>query len=304
MPDVYHLGVNFTENFIQIVELKKHGNKNYVSCLDEIESDIDFNSDILDLIRKPNSAFSIVENVSKLLKRNKLNSKHISVSLSASSLFMIHLPIDSRLDELELKEHLDWEISNLFPGEPSSSFNIATCPLNSSHGIKNILVVVIRKEIVNFFKYLFNQFNLDAVVFDIDHFAVIKALVMNYPEIVNENIVLIGYRNGYLDYSVLENGSLVDYKFKKLLGGENHYSNLSSQILSFVDRNIVSSWFLYGKAIRHDLVTSLRNHLSGVRVESINPFRRLDIDSNLNRRQELMMDRLYFTPAVGLAIKN
>jgi Tfp pilus assembly PilM family ATPase len=305
MSALYQIGVNFTGNQIQLAEIKFDRNQYYLSRLDEIESDIDFhNPELSEIISNPELAFKIVKDLSKIIKRNNLSAVKASIALSAASIFIITIPIDECTTGKDLREHLEWELSNFFPGEPVSVFNIGTYPLKSEDGIKNILLVVVRKDVILFLKNIFNRLNIETMVFDIDHFAAIQSLSKNYPQSMNDTTILLGMRNNFIDFSILENGTLIKYNGRRLGHEKLSYSNAADQLISLVNNNNGKVWYLFGKDVKEGLIGELRSRIPHVKIEILNPFRTLELSSSLPRRQELMLDRLYFAPAVGIAYRH
>ena len=109
-----HVGLNITENKLQLIEVVDKSNKFYLENVDEetFPELLSFQSS--DFIYILQTAFD------NLNQRNHLQSKKVSIALPADLFRIFSFPLETPVDEIKLREQIEWEFSMLFP---TLSFN-------------------------------------------------------------------------------------------------------------------------------------------------------------------------------------
>ena len=208
----YLLGIDFSGYYIRLIEVKRQDGNLTVSNIDQIKTEVDFHDPLLyEMISDPDIALHIVSNLSKMLGRNSIKAKKVSVTLSAASSLLLTIPLDSNLTPEQKRESLLWEISNYYPSLSPENFNVATYSLSDNSSPGNHILVAVNKEIVLFIKNILAGLGFATQQFDIDHFAALKSTVSRALEMDRRNYCLIGYRGNYLDIGKVQDSSLSVY---------------------------------------------------------------------------------------------
>jgi len=308
MPsDSHFVGLDLADGTIRLIEIKHSSKGKILSQLGEITTDINFESvEFSTYLRDSTFTAKFTELISTLLKRNHIKAKEAAVALNSAQAFITQLPVDSHLSRSELYEHLHWELSNYYPDESSDSFTIATHFVKRLNGAREILLVAVRREIINFLKTVFSQCDLHLRIIDIDHFAAEHALRDNYLDIATMDVALFGLKAHHLDVSVISKSKFLFYRHCRLENiTEAHYF-ITREIATIQEKLsavALDNIFLYGNEVNNELCVSLSQMLN-LPVEQMNPFRSLAVSGALKNSEAVRTTFYKFAPSAGLALRT
>jgi Tfp pilus assembly PilM family ATPase len=301
MKNQCHLGINFSERFFQIAELERQNGKYFIKCLDEIENKLEYNpEEMADLIYRPDFIYEVISNLKEILSRNNITSRNASLALDSNSFYINVFPVDPALNDIEIQEHLQWEISVIFPFSSPDSFHIISSVLTETGTSKELLVVVIRKDVVKFFKEIFKKLELKMSLFEVDHFAAISSYFFNYPELSIDEINLMKMNDSIFEICTIDSGKV--NKFIKIRLEEK--SQLKTRLQGIYNNGSQNRLYLFGREVDDPSNKNNKRNILGMDFEICNPFRKLEISPELPRRQEFMLNRSSFAAPVGLALRK
>ena len=113
-----HAGFNITGDKIQIVEIDYKETDFSLENVDE-----EFYTEILDLSFSETKIINILQNTfNELILRKPLQTDYVSFSFPNNYFKIFQLPVDSGITSSDLKDHLKWEVSVLYPDYDPDSF--------------------------------------------------------------------------------------------------------------------------------------------------------------------------------------
>lgn len=149
-----------------------------------------------------------VTNIIKNLVSNlDIKTKNVATSISGHSVIVknISLPV---MAENELEESIKWEAEQYIPFEIDDvniDFHIwGENPEDKSQ--MNVLLVAAKQDIINDYTKVIKEAGLNAVVMDVDSFALENMFEMNYPYNEDEVIALVDIGASILNMNILKNG--------------------------------------------------------------------------------------------------
>ena len=294
--------MDFSGNYIKLVEVNNSYKKFILNKIDYVKTEIDFcNPRLYETVIDPDVAFQIVGKMTELLKRNKIYSKKVSVSLSASATLVLTLPIDKDLPADKIKEYLLWEVSNYYPNKEPNDFNISHYTLNQGADVNTVLLVAINREIINFIKGMFSDLSLEVVQINIDHFAALKVTIAKAIERNRENYSLVGFRGDYLDI-----GKIINYSFSKYSGAfislkDDDYLNTMK---SFLRTKIDEPCYFYGEQFTKTIIDSIVNDFNIKYYTILDPFQNVEVPRAIDIKKTFNLNLSDFAFAIGSVINN
>ncbi|MEW6616184.1 MAG: type IV pilus assembly protein PilM [Thermodesulfobacteriota bacterium] len=154
---------------------------------------------------------SAVTNIIKNLVSNlDIKTKNVATSISGHSVIIknISLPV---MSENELEESIKWEAEQYIPFE-IDDVNIDFQILGENPEDKtqmNVLLVAAKQDIINDYIKVIKEAGLNAVVMDVDSFALENMFEINYPYNEGEVIALVDIGASILNMTILKNGMSV-----------------------------------------------------------------------------------------------
>jgi Tfp pilus assembly PilM family ATPase len=308
MPSENHyVGLDLADGKMRVVEIRHSSKGRVLSHLDEIKTDINFESeDFCSNLKNQDFVDRFAGQISTYFSQSNITSKEISVALSSSQAFITELPLDSRLSKSEISEHLQWEISNYYPDLPAESFVIGTWFLRELNMAKEMLIVAVQREIVDFLKSVFAECGCRLRILDIDHFAAEHALKENYLDLAQMDVALFGLKSRHLDVSVISKGEFL-YYHRALFGPGTEAQYFIIREIATIQEKLsyvgLDKVFLYGNDVNSELCDSSSEMLR-VPFEPVNPFRNLVIAQPLEASYAIKKYFWAFAPSTGLALRT
>lgn len=131
-----------------------------------------------------------------------------------------------------------------------------------------------------------------------------KTLIVNYPEILDHDIVLFGLRDAGIDASLIHNGEMTDYRTFPYDGEQYPDQHILTYLkyLKQKDNSTPAALLLYGAEVTKDLVLSLRKETGIKQTLPLNVFRKVRGADKLNT--PLVREGYRFAAAIGLALRG
>ena len=303
MRSSYYSGISFYKGQIQLAELD-HGRKKTVTVLNERTSAVDLSRDAKFSADHPQLHTFIYE-LEEMIKENKVHSKTVSFALPTEPLLMSVIPLDASLHGQGLTSHLQWEFEQYYPTVPIKDYIVSAYPIpGPSKGVKQAFLVGVQRGTIAFLKRAAAELRLQVHLIDIDHFSVEKTLRHCHPELLEDEILLIGVRGNGIDVSMVSQGQYVDYRaytmqhaddLKNAIADYRQYLEQKESIES------INKIVLYG----YDVTAQTINHIQ--RETGISTMV-LDAMNNLTPSKKLydvyVKDNSRFSAAIGLALRT
>ena len=169
---------------------------------------------------------AVSDAVRRLLRRLKVQTKRVAVSLSGHAVIVKKIVLPS-MPEAELQDSIQWEARQHIPFD-SNDVNLDYQVMESSPGAgggdRDVLLVAAKKDSVQDYVSVVSQAGCDTQVVDIDAFAVQNAYEINYGIHPTQVVVLVDVGASTINLNVVQGGESV-FTRDVALGG-NTYSEV------------------------------------------------------------------------------
>lgn len=294
----YMLGISISDTVVQAVEIRREGSIVTLLALDEWENTVQ-----ADETRRPAGGVQQFEDsLAAFLKVNKVKARQASVAVDTASLFITTLPFDEGLSQTEMKDQVNWELSQYFPGEDPKVFisDLHKMSLLPDAQRSNYLSVSARRAYVQTISRVLAKLNLELDVLDADHFSAETALRVNYPDTRRRYLALVGIKENRLDASYLRNGNLEGYSYAPVRSNQDIVDEVGRISR---ESNGIFSITAYGPYLDKELLVRIRRG-STLLVEALNPLRHVNVSDTLRLAEHLSGPSYRFASTVGVALRQ
>ncbi len=299
------VGLSFLQNKIQLAEVE-HAKNLTVTCLAERETAMDFTTAGTTLNASHPQLANFVAELRDLLKQNRIIPTALSFALPPEPMFIAIIPADPALKGGEWTEHLQWETSQYLPGVSPKEFILDShrLPLEGS-GAPQAFMVAVRKGMVAFLQKVAAELKSRMHIVDVDQFSTEKALITNYPEILEHDIVLFCLRPTGLDASLIHHGQMTDYRSFPSDGTADPRRSITTYLKYVKERyraNQPAALLLHGAEVTQNLVVALRGETGIKQTVALNAVRKLQVSDKIYKPYVKESQR--FAAAIGLALRT
>ncbi len=304
------LGVSFSSNRISYTELVLDSG---IPVLEHVESsgvDFDFESDLSVYKSNQKALANISDEIQQYFNKRNLNYSSVSLSIGTSQAFLITLPVDLSEGRQSINSKVYWELSNYFP-DNYNDFIVNTYRMNSvmpSGKTDDFLIIAVLKNTLEFVKRIFKLCSVDLSLVDIDHFSAEHIFRKNYPdEISDENVMLVGLKEGRIDYGLISNGKYSSYSYSKYKSEPEFNLSLIRKLNSLLGEKLskynIHKIFLYGDRVPDETVESLKK-IPGLYSSVLNPFENINAASVFLKDEELRKTSYRYAASCGVAFRS
>ncbi len=172
----------------------------------------------------------VVESIRSLASSLKIRNKNVATSVSGHSLIIkkIQLPL---MTEGELEEQIQWEAEQYIPfeiDEVNLDFQILG-PLSDEEGQMEVLLVAVKKDIINDYTAVITEAGFVPQVVDVDAFSLENIFEVTYPEYLDKTVVLIDVGASIMNITVLKNG-ISTFTRDITVGGSNFTEEIQKEL--------------------------------------------------------------------------
>jgi type IV pilus assembly protein PilM len=151
---------------------------------------------------------AIADAIRNLVTNLKVKVKDVVTSVSGHSVIIkkINLPV---MTDDELAESIQWEAEQFIPfdiNDVNIDFQIMTGADSEDQGQMEVLLVAVKKDMINDYVTLLNQVGLNPVVVDVDSFAIENMFEVNYQIEEGEVTALINIGASIMNINILKSG--------------------------------------------------------------------------------------------------
>lgn len=250
---------------------------------------------------------TILETLGQSAKVLKFKDYDCYLTLDSSLAFIVKIPIDKRLNDIEFQEHIKWEFDTLMEGENYDDYFAYSMKLYYKKPGRPTaaLTYFIKKSIITFFQNLFDDLNITLNSIDIDHFSIESVCKLNYTDFVNSNSILISVKNKLIEISLIIKGEFFNYRIIAL--------NSTSEIIEAIEKELnligkqinelnISRVFINAPNLKQDALNSISSLLPN-RIEVINPFKKLILNKSILSFPAIKNPHLYVSP-ISVALRK
>ena len=304
MPVAHHMGFEIAENKFRLVELRSQAGELSILHADEYETEYNFGSHLLhDAPYNEVLAKSFLRDLTQFFRRQQIFSSSVSIALTSHVPFISTLPIDVRLRDEEVQEHLQWEYALLSDISRREDITFFPFLLRENCDANTYLCISVPRQTVEFLKTSFSLFTLNTKVLTVDHFAVEHAV----QRFGGQNAcALIGLHRQYYTLSLIDKEKYIGFKTGKLSSTEYHLAPIlrSLQELMHLNENqrcdIV---YMYGSACDDAIVSSLEALLN-IRVRTFSPLANIAFAQQTHAQRAMVFAPSTFCAALGSAMQQ
>ncbi len=310
------LGVGLIDDQLRIVEGQKKSDEFHILQLAQgrVRQPFDFS-----VFADSNIARRFGEDISRLVETREFQVKEVAFSLDSSMVLIKKIPVDATLDRKELEDHIFWEVRQ-FSISPLKEYIVDFENLSiggTEHKLGFMLVVVVRKKIIEFLKQIFKHTNLSLKVIDVDIFSAQRALHLNYDYNQSKKIGLINLEEKKINFCIMEGRNYYlsqEVPFPDANDRRENWDESATRLISKELRRIIldnqlgkgvedlKEIFLYGEAVEDKVLEGLQNSYD-VRIDRANPFKKVKLMASA--KEELNQERAErFMISVGAALRG
>ncbi|MBM4175986.1 MAG: hypothetical protein FJ213_07415 [Ignavibacteria bacterium] len=302
---IYSVGFSISkENLYWVILCEKDDGRIELKNLDKFQ----FNSplDYSDLLSQENR-LKIYNSIQKQAESGKFVGLKANLCLDSAISFITKIPIDANLNTEEIENQLHWEFTVLIGEKNIKDYHLfyhkVKSPPNDS--ANSLIVLIVRKRFISFFKNIFEDLNINISVTDVDHFCAETSCRYNYADFNNRHSILVSEKNSLVEISVIDKGEFFNYRHIKKSNDETLVDIFQKHFLDLTksrSQNSPPKFFLSTEKISKKAFTELTSSFP-VDIELINPFKQFIIN------KEVINSPAYenfhcFAPSVGIALRR
>ena len=298
-----HVGFNITGAKLQLVEVDyKESDTSaepagfYLENVDE-----EFFTEFWDSSFTETKIINILQNAfNEITLRKPLQTNFISFSLPNNFFKIFQLPVEAKITDSDLRDHLKWEVSVLYPDYDPESFIIRYIE-NYNGEDKKVKQAVVLAALKKYLKI-------------VHKFSVRNNLILKYADnahvatdtfLLNKSAVSILMDEKTFSVSVLKNKNLQFFKTYEINSVTevpvilNEEINLFPVIKSGIDNNQI---YMSGDFASESLLNKL-GEVTGYKFLLLNPFEKFKISSSLKTSDFISNKSHTFSSAAGMALR-
>jgi len=307
------LGLSFGAEDSLLTEIEHTEGRFRISKLVPFNPDLPFD---FHTFQDKNASEYIGTELAQLLNENDISTKEIAVSLDLSHLVIIQVPVDANLNDKEIKNQIEWELSQYINSPVDLyDFDHYKISISTKKNTYQLLIVGTRKVIAEFFLEAMQNAGLNLYLLDVDILAALNAFFLNYKTSPKDNIALIEVGNKKIVFTLLKNNRFLGYHivFLNSSGEKMPTDKLVKKIKSnlrilFADYQLgqenedFNRKYLYKSSGAVDLGELVKAGKE-LNFEIINPFEKIRIISRLQEEIDTFSDNSLLLEPLGLAIR-
>jgi Tfp pilus assembly PilM family ATPase len=311
------VGISIRDTALRMAEATKVGDESRLSRLSQGRVRTPFNVLSLKdhtLIRR------YAEDINRLYETADFRISTGVFILDANMVLIKKIPVDGNLQGDRLKDHVRWEVEQCMIN-PVDQYvvDFQRMPSSAGQDYAEVVVVVVRRMVVDFLKEMFRNTDLILRAIDVDVFAAQRAFSGNYETNEDEYVVLADVRKEYLQFSIIKGANFflsqdADCQLEQHSEPSRRDGDHLARIISKELRRIVidhklgksvedmHAIYLYGDAVTDQMVEALQN-THNVRIDRANPFKKIKIVSQGGDPVMQSQPEAFVIP-VGAALKG
>ena len=298
-----------------LVESSHYSKDLEINYLDVINFDFPFD---FSTVTDDNILENIGENLRTVVDSAQIDTNDLYLSLGPELAVINNLPVDDKLKKDDLREHVLWELEqHLISPVDDYIFDFQKLPKKSHYNSPTILVVAVKKKLVDAAKYIADISDLNLKLVDINIFASVNVLEKNYKLKPKENSVIIKVTGSNLVFIILEGAEFLGFHtvpltddpgIEDIPSPEDIYDEIKRNLRFLISdyeskKDEFDRVFLYRNSKDIDLDEILQVDPSP-KFEILNPLKKLKLVPELEEGIDLSLDNSEYSEAIGLIIRD
>ncbi|MBI3259818.1 MAG: hypothetical protein HYZ54_10145 [Ignavibacteriae bacterium] len=204
----------------------------------------------------------------------------------------------------EVKQLLGLEIRQAYPQHSLEDYRSIVIPLIPKlDGKEMMIAMMIDRQQVHIGYVLSEILGLPCERMVVSQFSSHAALLYNYPEQIDNTVILFGVHDRFADVSVLKKGELAYYGLVPFNSNEGVAVAFEKEIEKLLTTYIpfADSAFLFGPGLTSSILSSLSSSLP-VPTQRLNAFRMMTTQLNDREREYCIKSAHLYPPNVGAAL--
>jgi Tfp pilus assembly PilM family ATPase len=225
-----------------------------------------------------------------------------TVTLDTSLLFINTLPVAKGATSEQIKDHVEWELSEYFPDSPQNTFisDIHTITKQANARCDEALLVAVRRDIIQKIRRSLDRVRLTLDIVDAEHFSADTTLILNYPDSAAKYIALVGIKDDRMDISLVRYNDLEAYYYYPVHSEDDIVERLATLSSSVSGLHAIC---VFGLGLTQEMIAHLRNSTT-VPLEPLNPFRKVEIAHAVRVVHDPAAKPFRYSAIVGVALRE
>lgn len=299
------LGLNFSENKLQLVELLFTGEEYVINTLDEtfFDEPLHFETD------KETKILLVLQSAyNEMVIKKNITSSEVAFSLPLHCFTFFQIPYDNTLLHNDLEDQFRWEFSVLYPFKNEAEYQFQFYEIEKTLFVEEpkAIVVALKKKIIDLFFTFCERNNLLLTTVDCDHFAFDKSI-----QLINQQEKQGFIGSIYLDDSLVSFELLFEQKpiFMKVFPLKNK-ADFIKEIKTILAKEIpvdltkykIDKFYFGGDEVTISFVSQVEDQLQ-MPCYLVNPFMQLSASENFQNEKYYREKAHSFAAAAGIAFR-
>ena len=172
---------------------------------------------------------AVVDAVTQMLRRNKIRTKEVALSISGHAVIIKKIPLPLMSDE-ELDQSIQWEAEQYIPFDINDVYiDVEILGRDQNQGQMDVLLVAAKKDVINDYVTVAKEAGLDPRVVDVDAFCIQNMFEVNYGTVEDQTIVLLDIGAGTININVISDG-VTTFTRDLSMGGNQFPEEIQKQL--------------------------------------------------------------------------
>lgn len=299
-----HVGLHISKSKLQLVEVINKNNNFILWNVDE-----EYFPEFLSFEDRESKIISILQSaLDELFLRKPIKSSSASFSLPNTSFKTFDIPFDKSLIKDDLAEHLNWELSVLYPeskGEEYSLQNIKITDGDYREG-SNAIVFALEKTTLKILHKFCQRNNLHIKFVDHEHMSANSIIFLEQDKNKESLFCSIYFEDNYFSIMLLHQFRPIYFRTRKFRNPNELLTAANielSKIQSLVgDLSHISKSYLHGSVYSKNILEQI-NLLSDLDFYYANPFELIQIEEPIKGAKIIKEKYNLFCAAAGVAYR-
>jgi len=299
-----HVGLHISKSKLQLVEVINNNNNFILGNVDE-----EYFPEFLSFKDRESKIISILQSaLDELFLRKPINSSTVSFSLPNTSFKTFDIPFDKSLIKDDLIEHLNWELSVLYPeskGEDYSIQNIKITDGDYREG-SNAITFAIDKSILKTLYKFSQRNNLQIKFVDHEHMSANSIIFLEQDKNKESLFCSIYFDDNYFSIMLIHQFKPIYFR-SRTFRNPNELLNVADIELNKIQSLVgnlshISKSYLHGSVYSKNILEQI-NLLSDLDFHYANPFELIHIEEPMKDAKIITDKYNLFCAAAGVAYR-
>lgn len=172
---------------------------------------------------------TVIGAIQQIMAESQIKTKDVAVAVSGHSVIVKRIKV-ARMKEEELQEAITWEAEQYVPyaiEDVNLDFQVLESPPDANE--MDVLLVAVKKDIINDYLTIISTAGLNAVVVDVDAFALENAYEIAYETERDEVVALVNLGAAVMNINILKSGTS-DFTRDSALGGNRYTESIQKML--------------------------------------------------------------------------